>query len=304
MRSSPEAPCSQDGEITASMRSDERIRYGGAWMSAASALPLNGDAIRPRPVARLIAAAARRPRSLAALLALLVRTPTERIPLSGSTAGQALDAYFKQRSMGIVPRKRFCRGVLVLPPDHAVYLRGRRRQALRTNLRRASTAGIYCEVVSNRQRGLDETLQLLQRRWGEATLVARVGAVDSFLARSDVTVAVARDEQRRPLAMAAVLIDNEVCLIKFAAATSHEARWALHDYIVRVLIGRRVRYLMADGGGPFGALGFTSNVQHYQHLLGYELRHITPRRARPMKRRWLLAASLIVLAAVAALIGP
>ncbi len=304
MRSSPTVPDSRDGEISAPKRSDERIRYGGAWMSSASVLPLNGDGIRPQPVGRLIAAAARRPRSLAALLALLARTPTERISLSGSTAGQALDAYFKQRSLGIVPRKRFCRGVLLLPPDHAVYLRGRRRQALRTNLRRASTAGVYCEVFTHRERALNETLEVLQRQWGEAAFVARVGAVDSFLTRSDATLAVARDEQGRPLAMAAVLIDDEVCLIKFAAATSHEARWALHDHIVRELIGRRVRYLMADGGGPFGALGFTSNVQHYQHLLGYELRHVSPTGVRPIKRRWLLTASLVLVAAVVALIGP
>jgi hypothetical protein len=31
---------------------------------------------------------------------------------------------------------------------------------------------------------------------------------------------------------------------------------------------------LADGGGRFAALGFATTVQHYQHLLGYELRNV------------------------------
>jgi hypothetical protein len=96
---------------------------------------------------------------------------------------------------------------------------------------------------------------------------------------------VARDEHGRPLAYAAAIIDDTVCLIGSALATCHEARWALHDHLVRILIARRVRYLLAEGGGPFGALGFAVNVQHYQHLLGYELRHLSPVSAKPRRDR-------------------
>jgi hypothetical protein len=44
--------------------------------------------------------------------------------------------------------------------------------------------------------------------------------------------------------------------------------------LVDVLIARGVKYLLASGEGPFRALGFTANVQKYQRLLGYELRHL------------------------------
>ncbi|HTX32530.1 MAG TPA: hypothetical protein VMD09_14195 [Solirubrobacteraceae bacterium] len=105
---------------------------------------------------------------------------------------------------------------------------------------------------------------------------AWMSGVPEAVARSELTIVVARDEDGRPLAWAAAIVDDMVCLIDKALATSHEARWALHDHIVRLLIARRVRYLLAEGGGPFGALGLTPNVRHFQHLLGYELRHVGP----------------------------
>ncbi|MFZ0091783.1 MAG: hypothetical protein WAL63_19930, partial [Solirubrobacteraceae bacterium] len=87
------------------------------------------------------------------------------------------------------------------------------------------------------------------------------------------------------LAVAAVVIDEMVCLILSALATCHEARWALHDYLVRTLIARRVRYLLAEGGGTFGAVGLSPSVQHFQHLLGYELRHVIPTMVHSSPRR-------------------
>jgi hypothetical protein len=300
-------PPSNTGQVRAHKESEGPIRYGGSWVAAASALPLQVDAIRPGPLARLIAAGLRRPRRLAALIALLVRTPKEYVILSGTSAGQALDEYFSQRSLWVIPRRRFCRGVLLLPSDHGAYLRGCRRQALRTNLRRAAAAGIHCEVVRERRRADDDVSEVLRSQWGwltEADLQARVDAIRACAARPGATLSVARDQHGQPLAIAITLIDNKVSLIKHAVATSHEARWALHDHVVRILIARRVRYLLVDGGGLFGALGFSANVQHYQHLLGYELRHVIPVCTRRLQRRRRLVASLILVAATLAAVAP
>jgi hypothetical protein len=299
---------SRQHDVTGSDReSDGRVRYGGAWVSAASGLPLDAGALRPRPLGRFIAAAVRRPRRLSALIALLLRTPTEYVALSETSAGQALDEYFSQRSVWVVPWNRFCRGVLVLPPDHVSYLRGRRRQAVRTNLRRAADAGIECEVVTDSRRAVKDVAHVLRLQWcwlADAEMEARLSDFRAAIACSEVTTAVARDAQGRPLAVATTIIDNAVCLITHAVATTHEARWALHDHLVRLLIHRRVRYLLAEGGGPFGVLGFGSNVQHYQHLLGYELRHVIPLRRPRVARRRRLVASLVLVMAAASVIVP
>jgi hypothetical protein len=293
------APRRQDGEKGAAVReSDRRLRYGGPWFSAASALPLAG-LIRDGRVPALAADVVRQPARGAALLRLLLRTRSEELRLSESSAGQALRDYFNVRAFGVFPRNRLCRGVLLLPRDHSEYLRGRSRQALRTNLRRASHAGITCETVIDRSRVLDELTDVF-RLAGDR----EADAWRATLARREVTLMVARQKCGRPLAIAGAVVDDAVCLIIFALAISHEARWALHDHLVRTLIARRVRYLLADGGGPFGALGFTTNVQHYQQLLGYELRHLVPAKPHSVARRRRLSPSLGVAAAAALFLSP
>jgi hypothetical protein len=248
-------------------------------------LPLAGGLTRPRRLAELMGAVVRRPRRLLALIMLLLRTPREYVVLSGSSSGQALDRYFNQRRLGI-PKNRLFRGVLRLPEDHADYLRGPRRHTLRTNLRRAATARIRCEVISDSRAGDEVSAVLRQRRClPEAELRARTDYFRAWVAREQMTVVVARDQGGGVLAVLAATIDDSVCAIGFAMATCHEARWALHDHLVRILIARRVRYLLSADEGPFGALGYPASVQHYQHLLGYELRHVIPVAAHCAARR-------------------
>jgi hypothetical protein len=238
----------------------------------------------------------RRPGRVVALIALVLRTPREYVVLSGSCTGQALDRYFNQRRLGIL-KNRLCRGVLLLPADHADYLRGRRRHALRTNLRRAANAGIRCEVTSDSRLAGGDVSAVVRRRWDylpEADLHAWTKYFRARVERPEMTVTVARDQDGGALGVLAATIDDSVCAIGFAVATCHEARWALHDHLVRILIARRVRYLLAADEGPFGALGYPSNVQHYQHLLGYELRHVVPVGTRRVPRRRRLVASLVL----------
>ena len=236
-----------------------------------------------------------------------MQTPREYVVLSKTSAGQALAEHFNRRFLGILPQNRYCQGLLLLPQNHSDYLRGRSRQALRTNLRRAAAAGIQCEVVTDPHTAVDDIHHVLRHQWvwlTEAELNAVMDDVRAAVARPEMTIAVGRDRYGRPLAMAmaAAIIDDTVCLIRGAVATNHEARWALHDHLVRLLISRRVRYLLADGGGPFGAIGFAANVQHYQHLLGYQLRHVVPVGTRRLTLRRRVVASLVLVAAAAGVV--
>ena len=238
--------------------------------------------MRPRRLAALFAAAVSRPRLAVAFVVLLCRTRPEQVDLSTSMTGQALSGYFNERAFGVFPQNRLCRGLLVLPEHHSDYLRGRRRQALRTNLRRAELAGIRCEAISDRRRAFDEITEIVKRRRTLATQAEQqiLASWQAMLEGPEMTLVVARDRLGRPLALMAAVIDDAVCLIRLAVASSYEARWALHDHLVRIVIARGVKYLLGEGGGPFGALGFDANLLHYQHLLGYELRHLRPRTTR------------------------
>jgi hypothetical protein len=238
--------------------------------------------LRPRRLASLFVAVLKRPRLPAALIVLLFRTRSEEVVLSTSLTGQALSAYFNERSFGVFPQNRLCRGLLVLPEHHSDYLRGRRHQALRTNLRRAEAAGIRCEAINVPSRAFDEITEIVKHRRVLATPaeLQTLASWQAMLEGPEMTLVVARDQLGHPLALMAAVIDDAVCLIRLAVASSYEARWALHDHLVRILIAHRVKYLLGEGGGPFGALGFDANLLHYQHLLGYELRHLRPHRRR------------------------
>ena len=289
----------EDKLETSVSKSDRRLRYGGPWFSAASALPIEGDMVRFGPLCRFLAAALRRPSRIAALIALLLRTRLVSLELSNSLAGRALCEYFNDRSFGLFPRHKRFQGVLVLPRDHAVYLRGRRRQALRTNLRHAAAAGIGCEEITDRSRGLDDVADIVGQR-DQSMPKNEADAWRERVAQPELTLVVARNANGCPLAATGVVVDDKVCLIRFAVASNHWARWALHDHLVRLLIARGVSYLLVEGGGSFGALELDPNVQHYQHLLGYELRHVTLSTPRAFARkRRMLALGAAALASVA-----
>ena len=238
--------------------------------------------MRPVRLAALFAAAVLRPRLALAFIVLLFRTRSEEVDLSTSLTGETLSAYFNERAFGVFPQNRLCRGLLVLPEHHSDYLRGRRRQALRTNLRRAEVAGIRCEAISDPGRAFDEITEIVEQRRTSATQAELqiLASWQAMLEGPEMTLVVARDQLGRPLALMAAVVDDAVCLIRLAVASSYEARWALHDHLTRILIARGVKYLLGEGGGPFGALGFDANLLHYQHLLGYELRHLRPRTRR------------------------
>jgi hypothetical protein len=245
--------------------------------AAASALPLDGGLLQPRRLAVLFAAALRHPRQAVAFISLIFGTRSEQVALSTSLTGQALGAYFGERCLGLFPQNRVCRGVLILPERHSDYLRGRHRQALRTNLRRAEVAGVRCETITDPRRAFDAITEIIKHR--RIVTLADLSGLESWrtiVARPEITLVIARDRFGCPLAITGAVIDDAVCLICVAVASSHGARWALHDHLVRMLIRRGVKYLLVEGGGPFGALGFDSNVQRYQRLLGYDLRHIRP----------------------------
>ena len=269
-----------------SVDSRARFRYGGPCFSAASSLPLAPGLGRPGRLLTLLTEAVRQPWLIAALIELVLRTRTEEVLLSQSPAGRGLRLYFNERFLGVFPQNRLCRAVLLLPGCHSGYLRGRHRQALRTNLHRAADAGISCEWITEAPRALDACREILHCRRLEPKPEVEIDRIarawSKLFGRPEITLGVAWDPTGAPLAIIAAVIDERVCLIHSAVASNHEARWALHDHLVRLLIARGVEYLLCEGGGPFGALGFPREIHHYQRLLGYELRHLVPVNTHPL----------------------
>ena len=73
----------------------------------------------------------------------VVRLPVVEVTFTSSPAGQTLQQFYRRRRF-FVPTGRVAQAVLDVMPSRDDYLRGRSRQALRTNVRKASAHGITC----------------------------------------------------------------------------------------------------------------------------------------------------------------
>lgn len=265
-------------------RADLRIHYGDRAFEAAATLPLRSGLGSPRRLARLLAAGVRRPRAMLALLEVLVRgAPSVHVRLTRSVTGHQLSSYFGRRAFGVFRRNHLFQAVLALPEDYSVYLRGRPRRAVRTNVRRAVGAGIRCESITEQAQALkawDEVIAQRRPWMGEAERRSCDGQwFAAVIMQTGISRFAGFNTSGKCVAFCAVLIDEDVAMIRVAIATDHDARWCLHAHIVSVLCGRRVKYLLAEEGGPLGALGMPPNLQYYQRLLGYEICHLTARLA-------------------------
>ena len=189
--------------------------------------------------------------------------PALEVRLTSSPAGQMIGEHLAIREQGRF-RYRTAQAVLPLPADFAQYLRGRHRQALRTNLGHARRAGLTVARTEfeDWEPGLDDT------RRGLLT----PGPIDWWCVRG-------HDPEAPPVAEAIVTVDDDVALLHGLGSKASYARWLVHTAIVEHLCGRcDVLLVNCDDAYLLGA-----GHRHFQRLLGYEIARLEPPRARRRK---------------------
>jgi hypothetical protein len=224
---------------------------------------------------------------LPALFAYLLGLARVDVRLSDDPAGLAIREHLALRRWGF-PRFRLAQGILQLPPDFANYLRGRRRQALRTNMRRSTDRGIECHsrtVAAWRRHEPGVTkLAPVEHWWATGSNGATVGE-------------------------AWLTIDRECALLHGLTSAEPYARWSLHTAIVERLCQSGRNMLITNS---FDAPLMGPGQQYFQRLLGYSIARLRPRRlARPrtlcasvpIPRLVALAAFAALVAATAAIVG-
>jgi hypothetical protein len=198
----------------------------------------------PTPAAKARAAASKA--GVAAIAEVLRGLPRVTASLSDSPAGDELRAWFRPDRR--LPFNRAPVAVLDLPASSAEYLSGRRRQALRTNLRRAADAGITCAAVTDER----ELLRVTDR------VTARRGATRGTLLRPDArpspsrVFAAAYDGAGDPVGVSQLLVDDPWAgLIHMVTAVGHEeaplVRYALHAHMAVGLVERGVTSFVVGG---------------------------------------------------------
>lgn len=192
------------------------------------------------------------------------------VGLSDSPAGDFIARYLGRRRRGVT-WNRVAQGVLLLPPTFPEYVRGRARQAMRTNNRAATAEGISCHRLEHH--AVANTFQ----RW------SRRGVLTGTMARTyhykrpapneprDVRWYMALDGTSSPVGYAKVWVDTNWALMDCMVCVSHPARWLLHTHIVEDMCAAGVSYLFVDAGH---ALRMPPSLQYFQRRLGYRVAHL------------------------------
>lgn len=188
---------------------------------------------------------------LFALAVVVARLPRLRVELTTSAAGRWIAARLKTRKLGI-PKNRIAQAVLPLPRSMDEYLQGRKRHALRTNIRRARSSGITCQQVH----GETEVRSALEHLSFEAEYCP------------DDHSWVAVDGNGEPIGLATVMFDAEWAVLKMLIGRGSQAGWLLHTHVVQTLCEAGVGYLALQ---PLSALLDAPKLQYFERLLGYRV---------------------------------
>jgi hypothetical protein len=235
-------------------RSRDELQYGGAVFVAASAFTRRA---LKRSDER--AGFGQQLRGAWALVRLLVGLPRLEVSLTDAPGGAVIGAYLRERRRG-VRTHLIAQGVLTLVPEPSDYLRGRRRQALRTNLTHAAAAGIRCVPVQGAPAAARAVAEL-----------AAAGLIDNpevLSERAADTWTLAVDADGRVLGGALVSVDRSWAMINVLVASDFPARYALHTDVAARLGAAGVSYLFVS---ERSALALSDGLQYLQRILGYRV---------------------------------
>ena len=238
------------------------LRYGSREFRTASDLARRLPDSSPASASALIGSVARQPTILRVLAAVW------RLPVTDLQVRQAdADAWWFGHWFG--PRRRLAWAVLDLPAAEEHYLVGRKRQALRTNLRHARAHG----VTSSR---------CTYETWSEAVSAVMRARGDKPGPEQDrpgpgqqAAFYVARDAGGTPLAFAgAALFGQFAALFALVSRPDRQpdaswARYQLHTFLALDLGCSGVEHMLTGS-----ALRQPAGHQYFQHLLGYRARNL------------------------------
>jgi len=199
------------------------------------------------------------PHLVPAYYLLLRKLPVETLTLSSLPAGKLLYDRWSGQSW----RKAASHACLPLPVDADSYLRGRHRQAVRTNLHRADKIQLTCRAIPTDWEVTREALRT-------GTFASLVGEIEQ-LEQPDAAVKswAVFDDGGRVLGRAVVLVDERTAVLLLLHGPSdlsvaHQTRYLLHTAVVGDLIRHGVRDLIVES-----ILGAPPGLKYFAARLGY-----------------------------------
>jgi hypothetical protein len=212
---------------------------------------------------------------------LLRKLPVETLAVSALPVGQLLGDRWSRQSW----RKSASHACLPLPSDPETYLRGRHRQALRTNLHRADKIRLTCRPVPTDWDAVRGALC-------EGPFASLVTGLD-HMDKLDAVIKswAVFDSENQPLGRAVVLVDEQTAVLLLLRGpldlgVAHQTRYLLHTAMVADLIRQGVRHLVVES-----ILGAPAGLKYFAARLGYRGCRIRVVRSGQVSTRTLPRAS-------------
>jgi hypothetical protein len=201
--------------------------------------------------------------ALEAVRVLARRLPRVEAPFSETPAGAELRAWFRPGRWLALDRAPVA--LLRLPATEEEYLRGRPKQALRTNLTAARRAGLRCAQASSAAEVWDALHHIAARRGQPPGRM--VPRRPSGLRRD---FGIAWDATGEPVALVETIVDGAWAgLAVLVSASDHPqaslARYLLHAHTVRGLVDQDVQVLVVGGSMLLTQPG----VRYFQRRTGF-----------------------------------
>jgi hypothetical protein len=244
----------QQSRRTSDWTCDEELETAARYISAVRASARSTSVLR---------AGLYRP-GIAALVTVLRSLPVVDAPFSDGPGGRELRnwfAYGRGLFLGRAPV-----ALLRLPDTREEYLRGRPRQALRTNVSRATAMGIRCTPVTDPAELAEVVAHVAGRRGQDPATMIRQD-LDPAVSRR---FTVARDAAGEPVALSETWLDGEwaglaVLVTVPGEGDSQVLRYLLHVETVADLIGCGVRTVTVSGSMFLTSAG----TRYFQRRTGF-----------------------------------
>jgi hypothetical protein len=202
---------------------------------------------------------------LAALVQVLRSLPVVDAPFSAGPGGRELRDWFANGRGLFLGRAPVA--LLQLPETQAEYLRGRPRQALRTNVRRATELGIRCTQVTDPAELARVVAHIADRRGQDPATMVRPDLDPAVTRRFTV----AHDAAGEPVALSETWLDGEWAGLATLVTVPGEGdgqllRYLLHVTTVADLIDSGVRTVVVSGSMLLTSAG----TRYFQRRTGFE----------------------------------
>jgi hypothetical protein len=208
---------------------------------------------------RRVAFAFAHPHLIPNYVQLLRRLPLVLLQLTATPVGNLLFDRWHTQSW----RRAASHAVLTMPATPQAYMRGRRRQAVRTNLHHAAALNLVCRRVDPDWEWIKEGVA--SEPFNDLVSQVDDGVHDQGFVQSWAVFDASNDE----LGRAVVVVDELTAVLLLLAgppdlAVAHQTRYLLHTTLVRDLIEQGVRHLVVES-----ILGAPAGHKYFAARLGY-----------------------------------